>query len=152
MLGNQLQFTAAVKNSSDATVTWSVNEVTGGAAQMGTITRGGLYTAPGDLPIPANLTVPAISHADVTKSGTAIVTGGATFLSRCPPAVARARSASYTAPLASPTPNVIVVTITPLADPSEAAQQQFSIQGGSAGVGVTVTPTTATRAINHHIT
>jgi hypothetical protein len=74
MLGNQLQFTAAVKNSSDATVTWSVNEVTGGAAQMGTITTGGLYTAPGDLPIPANLTVTAISHADVTKSGTAIVT------------------------------------------------------------------------------
>jgi hypothetical protein len=29
MLGNQFPFTAAVKNSSDSTVTWSVNGVTG---------------------------------------------------------------------------------------------------------------------------
>jgi hypothetical protein len=74
MLGNQFLFTAAVKNSSDNTVTWSVNGVAGGGAQTGTITSGGVYTAPGDLPIPANLTVAATSHADVSKSGSAIVT------------------------------------------------------------------------------
>ena len=74
MLGNQFLFTAAVKNSSDSTVTWSVNGVAGGATQTGTITSGGVYTAPGDLPIPANLTVTATSHADVTKSGSALVT------------------------------------------------------------------------------
>jgi hypothetical protein len=74
MLGNQFLFTAAVKNSSDSTVTWSVNGVAGGAPQTGTISGGGVYTTPGDLPIPANLTVTATSHADVSKSGTAIVT------------------------------------------------------------------------------
>ena len=74
MLGNQFLFTAAVKNSSDSTVTWSVNGIAGGAAQTGTISASGVYTAPGDLPIPANLTVTATSHADVSKSGSAIVT------------------------------------------------------------------------------
>jgi hypothetical protein len=52
----------------------------------------------------------------------------------------------------SPAPNTIVVTVTPLADPSKAVQQQFSIQGVSAGISVTVSPATATRAINHHLT
>jgi hypothetical protein len=33
MLGNQFQFTAAVKNSSDSAVTWRVNGVAGGAAR-----------------------------------------------------------------------------------------------------------------------
>ena|ERR1700730_72115 len=74
MLGNQFLFAAAVKNSSDSAVTWSVNGVAGGGVQTGTITSGGVYTAPEDLPIPANLTVTATSHADASKSGTAIVT------------------------------------------------------------------------------
>ena len=74
MLGNQLLFTAAVKNSSDTTVKWSVNGVAGGAPQTGTISAEGMYTASGDMPIPANLTVTATSHADVSKSGSAIVT------------------------------------------------------------------------------
>ena len=51
-----------------------MNGVAGGAAQTGTISASRVYTAPGDLPIPANLTVTATSHADVSKSGTAIVT------------------------------------------------------------------------------
>jgi hypothetical protein len=302
MLGNQFLFTAAVKNGSDSTVTWCVNGVVGGAAQTGTISASGVYTAPGDLPIPANLTVTATSHADVSKSGFAIVTvqsdvaiglpgGGGTnavpvelgathaFLAvvssgahpdksvlwsvsgaSCPllcgsvdasgnytapqilPALpnvtltarsvadsskevsaaititsnfllqlvvpstvaasstatfiatlkpvpgsnpstvlswslsgsgcngalcgtlsvvteqsaggnATAASASYAAPIASPAPNIIVVTVTPLADPSKAVQQQFSIQGASgSGISVTVFPATATRAINHHLT
>jgi hypothetical protein len=298
MLGNQFQFTVAVKNSSDSAVSWSVNGVAGGRAQTGTITSGGVYTAPGDLPIPANLTVTATSHADASKSGTAIVTvqsdvsislpsGGAlpvelgathaflavvssgahpdksvlwsvsgpscpllcgsvdasgnytapqilpaspnvtltarsvadssrqvsasititsnfllllsvpttvaasstaTFIATLKPAPGSnpstvlswslsgsgcngalcgtlsvvteqsaggnvtAASASYTAPIASPAPNIIVVTVTPLADPSKAVQQQFSIQGVSAGISVTVSPATATRAINHHLT
>lgn len=46
----------------------------GGAAQTGTISASGVYTAPGDLAILANLTVTATSHEDVSKSGTAIVT------------------------------------------------------------------------------
>src|ERR1700686_5776580 len=37
MLGNQFLFTAAVKNSSDSTVTWSVNGVAGGAVLRGSL-------------------------------------------------------------------------------------------------------------------
>src|ERR1700731_2189093 len=76
MLGNQFLFTAAVKNSSDSTVTWSVNGGAGGgggAAKRETTSLGGFYPAPGAPPIPANLTVTATSHADVSKSGSAIV-------------------------------------------------------------------------------
>ena len=66
---------------------------------------------------------------------------------------ATAASASYSAPILSPAPNAIVVTVTPLADPSKAVQQQFSIQGASGGgISVTVSPATATRVINHHLT
>ena len=63
-----------------------------------------------------------------------------------------AASASYTAPISAPAPNAIVVTVTPLADPSKAMQEQFAIQGVSTGISVTVSPATATRAINHHLT
>lgn len=67
---------------------------------------------------------------------------------------ATAVTASYTAPLTSPNPDSIVVTVTPQADPGKAAQQSFAIQGGAGGGGVTLTvsPGTATRAINHRIT
>jgi hypothetical protein len=40
---------------------------------VGTIDGTGLYTAPGVVPTPANVTVSAISQADVTKSGSAIM-------------------------------------------------------------------------------
>jgi len=43
-------------------------------AQTGTISASGVYTAPEDLPIPANLNVTATSHADLSKSGPAVVT------------------------------------------------------------------------------
>jgi len=301
MLGNQILFSATVKNSSDSTVSWSVNGAAGGTARTGTVTSGGVYTARGDLPIPVNLTVTATSHADASKSGSAIVTvqsdvsiglpsgGGtgavpielgathafvavvssgahpdksvvwsvsgaacpllcgsvdsgrnytapqilpsspnvtltarsvadsskqvsvtvtitsnfllqlsvpstvpasstATFIATLTPVPGSnpstvlswslsgsgcngalcgtlsvvteksaggnttAASASYTAPISAPAPNAIVVTVTPLADPSKAVQQQFSIQGVTTGISVTVSPATATRAINHHLT
>lgn len=74
MLGNQLTFAAAVKNASDTAVSWSVNEVPGGSAIAGTITTAGIYTAPPDLPSPANVKVSATSHADTSKSAAASVT------------------------------------------------------------------------------
>lgn len=66
-LGTQ-QFAATVTGTANTAVTWSV-EPTGGAG--GTITQGGLYTAPALL---GNYTVRATSNADPTKSGTASVT------------------------------------------------------------------------------
>jgi hypothetical protein len=41
------QFTATVQGTTNTAVTWSVNGVVGGNNMVGTITTGGLYTAPG---------------------------------------------------------------------------------------------------------
>jgi hypothetical protein len=78
MLGNQIPFSATVKNSSDSTVSWSVNGVAGGTAKTGTVTSGTAlqvdYGAPAAAPIPNPVTVQAVSIADATKSGASRVT------------------------------------------------------------------------------
>ena len=73
LLGNQVTFAATVKNNSDTSVLWSVNGAPGGTASAGTISAAGVYTAPLDLPVPANLVVTATSHANTKKSGSAAV-------------------------------------------------------------------------------
>jgi uncharacterized protein (DUF1800 family) len=67
------QFQATVTNSANTAVTWQVNNVVGGNATVGTITSGGLYTAPGAAPA-GGITVTAVSQADPTKSANAAVT------------------------------------------------------------------------------
>jgi serine protease len=67
-------FTAAVTNSSNTAVTWSVNGVAGGNATVGMISAAGLYKAPASAPTPATVTVSATSAADATKSASAQVT------------------------------------------------------------------------------
>ena len=71
VLGGQATFTATVTNTTDTAVSWSVSGVPGGNATLGTITSGGVYTAPVDLPSPATMQITATSHADSTKSGSA---------------------------------------------------------------------------------
>ncbi|HXY26425.1 MAG TPA: immunoglobulin domain-containing protein [Candidatus Acidoferrum sp.] len=61
-------------NTTDTAVSWSVSGVAGGNAQVGTITAGGVYTAPADLPSPTLVQITATSHADSTKSGSASIT------------------------------------------------------------------------------
>ena len=69
------QFTATVSNDSqNKGVVWQVNGVTGGDATHGTISTGGLYTAPASLPSPASVTISAVSVADPTRNATATVT------------------------------------------------------------------------------
>jgi hypothetical protein len=58
-------------------------------------------------------------------------------------------SATYTAPMAAPNPNVVTVTATPQADPSKKTQATLAIQ---AGVSVSLSPSTAARAANHRVT
>jgi len=62
------QFIATVQNSSDTSVAWQVNGVTGGDSTHGTISTTGLYTAPSSVPSPSTVTVTAVSQADPTKS------------------------------------------------------------------------------------
>ena len=70
VVGKTLQLTATVTQTSNTAVTWSV---AGGSAN-GTISSTGLYTAPGSVPNPAQVTVTATSQKDTTKSGTATLT------------------------------------------------------------------------------
>ena len=74
--GATRQFTATVTGSS-ATPVWSVNNVTGGNATVGTISTSGLYTAPAAVPAGA-VTVRATDTASgVAGSASVTVTSGA---------------------------------------------------------------------------
>lgn len=73
-LGAPQQFSATVAGSSNTAVTWTVNNLPGGNATVGTISAAGLYTAPANLPMPAVVSVQAISAVDPSRTATANVT------------------------------------------------------------------------------
>jgi len=74
LLGNTLTFSATIANTSDTSVFWSVNGISGGSPQVGTISADGIFTAPADLPPGSKVQVTATSHADSSKSSIAGVT------------------------------------------------------------------------------
>jgi len=74
LLGEPQTFAASVSDATNAGVSWSVNGIPGGNATVGTITTGGVYTAPGNLPSPVIVSVQAISAANPADSGAATVT------------------------------------------------------------------------------
>ena len=75
-------FGAQVQGSTNQSVTWQVNGVTGGSATTGIIDSTGLYTAPHAIApslvptdgSPVTVTITAISKANSNFSGTAVVT------------------------------------------------------------------------------
>lgn len=69
--GGTKQFSDTVSGTSNTTVTWSVDGVSGGNATTGTISASGLYTAPSAA---GSHTVTVTSAADTTKSAQAAVT------------------------------------------------------------------------------
>lgn len=72
--GATRQFTASVANNANQMVTWTVNNVAGGNATVGTISTTGLYTAPVNVPNPTKVTVKATSVAVNTASAGSTVT------------------------------------------------------------------------------
>ena len=72
--GANQQFTATVTGNSNAAVTWSMSGAGCSGAACGTISVGGLYTAPAGVPSPATFQVTVTSVADPTKSASASVT------------------------------------------------------------------------------
>jgi hypothetical protein len=74
VVSQSLVFQATVTGSTNTAVTWQVNGVAGGNSTVGTITAGGSYTAPAQVPNPAAVSVTAVARADTTKSGSASVT------------------------------------------------------------------------------
>jgi uncharacterized protein YjdB len=73
-VGRTRAFTATVQNTTDKAVIWQVNGVTGGNSTVGTISSLGTYLAPSKVPAGGTVTVWAVSHADPTKSASALVT------------------------------------------------------------------------------
>jgi hypothetical protein len=67
-------FTATVKNTTNRSVKWKVNGITGGNSTYGTISSLGTYKAPGSVPVSGTVQVSAVSLADPTKSASSIVT------------------------------------------------------------------------------
>jgi hypothetical protein len=67
-------FVATVSGATNPAVTWRVNGTAGGDATVGTITAGGVYTAPATPPAQPTVTVTAVSVEDPAKLGSAAVT------------------------------------------------------------------------------
>ncbi|HJQ31258.1 MAG TPA: DUF1800 family protein [Pyrinomonadaceae bacterium] len=70
-LGATKQFQAAVLNTANTSVTWSVNGINGGNTSVGTVDASGLYTAPAVPPFMGVVSVTAASAADATKKASA---------------------------------------------------------------------------------
>lgn len=67
-------FSASVSNTTNTSVTWSVNGIQAGNATVGTIDVNGNYTAPSAVPIPATVTIAATSQADGVTTASASAT------------------------------------------------------------------------------
>jgi hypothetical protein len=75
VLNTTVQFQALVTPGDvGQSVTWQVNKIGGGNSTVGTITSGGLYTAPAKLPNPATVTVSAVSVDDPLAIGNQPIT------------------------------------------------------------------------------
>ncbi len=74
LLTGTQQFAAAIVGNANTNVNWAVNGVAGGNGTVGTVSAGGLYTAPVNLPNPATVSVRATSVAVPTVFAQASVT------------------------------------------------------------------------------
>jgi hypothetical protein len=66
--GGSAPFTATVHNSTNQSVTWKVNDILGGNAQVGTISASGVYTAPTTLSAQESEKITAVAAADISQS------------------------------------------------------------------------------------
>jgi len=74
LLGETVNFSATVSNTTDTAVVWNVDGIVGGSVQVGTISADGVYMAPTSLPTGSTVRVTATTHADASRSASASVT------------------------------------------------------------------------------
>jgi hypothetical protein len=122
------QFQATVTGSSNTGVTWQVNSVAGGNAQVGTISTTGLYTAP-TTDLAMQVTVTAIANADTTKSANAVVT-----VTAAPPPTITITISPTTALLAINTSQQFMATVTGTTN-TTVTWSVDGINGGNTTVG-----------------
>lgn len=155
--GASTQFMATVTGTTNAGVTWQVNGTPGGSAAAGTITSGGLYTAPNTIPNPATVTVTAVLSANASDSGSASVTIAqqvAVTVSPNPISVAIFTTQQFTATVNGQTSTAVTWEVNGVTGGSQATGF-ISTSGlfvapsavptaSSGGGGVTTTPVTVT--------
>ena len=75
-LGDVFSFKTAVSGatSGQTAVKWAINGIPNGNTTVGTITAGGVYTAPATFPSPSTIHITATSLADTTASSTGTIT------------------------------------------------------------------------------
>lgn len=113
LLGGAQQFSATVTNATNTSVTWTVNNISGGNSALGTISTSGLYTAPQILPQLAAITIKATSQADGTTGASANLTVTSDIVVHVLPAIANVELGAaqhFTATITSAgNPNLAVV-------------------------------------------
>lgn len=72
--GGSVALAASVTGTANTAVTWVVNGIAGGSAAVGSITPGGVYTAPVPAPSPQTVTIRATSVASPSVYGQSLVT------------------------------------------------------------------------------
>jgi hypothetical protein len=127
--GGQQVFAAAVTGTADVAVTWQITE-----ASCGTVTTGGVYTAPASA---TTCHVVVTSHADPTRSATAVVT-----VQAAPPPVAVAVSPS-TITLAASGQTTFAATVTGSTDTAVTWLVQEAGCGSVTAGGVYTAPAAA---------
>jgi hypothetical protein len=73
VVNQQLTFQVRVTNTANTSVTWFVAGISGGNSTVGTISAGGVYTAPAQVPNPASVAITAVSQANSSASGSASI-------------------------------------------------------------------------------
>jgi hypothetical protein len=94
--GGSQQFNAAIQGFSNSSVTWSVDQVSGGNSAVGTITASGMYTAPSAT---GNHTVTATSVADTSAKASATLAVEGLSISPTTAVVGPAGTVQFTAAL-----------------------------------------------------
>ena len=98
LVGQGLTFSVTVQGTGDysGAVTWAVNGIAGGNAQVGTVANG-TYAAPETVPATNPVTISATSVEDTTKSGSATATVFAIAISPTNPTVTYGKTQQFTA-------------------------------------------------------
>src|SRR5437868_631137 len=73
-VGSTRQYSLKVMNTTNTAVTWTINNLPGGDATVGTISSTGFYTAPAALPPGYTVTIKATSVADPTAFAAGTIT------------------------------------------------------------------------------
>lgn len=126
-LAASVPFSATVTGNANTAVTWSVNGINGGSATLGTITSGGIYTAPAVMPASNTVTVRATSVANNSSFAQSTVT-----LIALPPVTVAVSPTSASVQLGMSQPFGATVTGSPNTSVTWSVN---SLNGGSATVG-----------------